>query len=198
MKKLFIFAALLAASVAATSCAKAAEKSEQVAETLSEQAEEVSDLGAEVSEQAAEAGDAIEEAVRTNADAATEAAVETTEKITEKVKEVAGGVEELTNDNAYRPDTKVKQLTVLDFNATWCGPCKMLAPVFDATAKQFGGKVKFVSIDIDKLPETAQAFRIEAVPTVVLLKPDGKAIRYVGTQDLLPATKFAKIITDNL
>ncbi len=107
-----------------------------------------------------------------------------------------GKVEELTDDNALRPDTKVSGLTVVDFNATWCMPCKQFAPVFHDAAGKYEG-VHFVSADIDKLPATAQAFAIEAVPTVVFIKPDGTTLRFVGTEDLLPAEKFEKLINDN-
>ena len=101
-------------------------------------------------------------------------------------------VVELADDNAYRPDTKVEGLVVLDFNATWCGPCKMLTPVFAAAAKKYTD-VKFVSVDIDKLPETAKAFNVQAVPTVVFINAEGTTT-FVGTDDLLPAEKFDELV----
>ncbi len=103
-----------------------------------------------------------------------------------------------TDDSKYRPDGKVENLTLIDFSATWCGPCKIFAPAFDEAAAQFAGKADFVSVDIDKCPETAAAFAVEAVPTVVVLRPDGKSVRYVGTQDILPVDKFVKIVSENL
>lgn len=101
-------------------------------------------------------------------------------------------VVELADDNAYRPDTKVEGLVVLDFNATWCGPCKMLTPVFAEAAKKYTD-VKFVSVDIDKLPETAKAFNVQAVPTVVFINSEGTTT-FVGTDDLLPAEKFDELV----
>ena len=106
------------------------------------------------------------------------------------------GVIDLKDDAMFRPDTKVDQLTILDFNAVWCGPCKMLHPVFEEAAKQYGD-IKFYSVDIDTLPQTAQAFGVEAVPTVVFLKPDGTSQTFVGTEDLLPAEKFDKLVNEN-
>lgn len=103
-------------------------------------------------------------------------------------------VVKLDNDNAIRPDTKVDKITVLDFNATWCGPCKQLTPVFDQAAKAFANKAEFVSVDIDANPQTATAFGVEAVPTVVIMTPDGKTQRYVGTEQLLPYEAFENII----
>ena len=101
-------------------------------------------------------------------------------------------VVELADDNAYRPDTMVEGLVVLDFNATWCGPCKMLTPVFAEAAKKYTD-VKFVSVDIDKLPETAKAFNVQAVPTVVFINAEGTTT-FVGTDDLLPAEKFDELV----
>lgn len=140
---------------------------------------------------AQKAADSVNEVAEAASDAAASAA-ETVEAV------VAGGVQDLTDDNSLRPDTKVAKLTVIDFNATWCGPCKQLAPVFEQTAEKFAGKVDFVSVDIDKFSATAGAFGVQAVPTVVILRPDGKSVSYVGTQDLLPAEKFEKIVSDNL
>jgi len=137
----------------------------------------------------AESGDAVEKTA-----VVTDEAVETTAS----TETAQGGVVMLSDDNVFRPDTKVQKLTILDFNATWCGPCKMLAPVFDSAAKTFSGKVDFVSIDIDKCTATRDAFGVEAVPTVVIMRPDGKTERYVGTQELLPADNFIRIVKDNL
>lgn len=106
----------------------------------------------------------------------------------------AGGVIKLNNDNQYRPDTTVKRLTVLDFNATWCGPCKQFAPAFEQAAKEFGGKVDFISVDTDVNPHTAQAFGIQAIPTVIFLSPDGKTKKFVGTEEILPAERFISIV----
>lgn len=117
---------------------------------------------------------------------ATEVAEQT--EVAESEAPAAEAVIVLDDDNAYRPDTKVDGLVVLDFNATWCVPCKQLTPVFKAAAEKYPG-VKFVSVDIDNLPETAKAFNIEAVPTVVFMNGEETA-RFVGTEDLLPAEKF--------
>lgn len=141
---------------------------------------------------------AVSETVKADEVAQTEAAANTVTNTAEAIDEATGTVINLDNDQAFRPSIKVDALTVLDFNATWCGPCKMLHPVFEAAAKTFAGKVRFVSVDIDKLPATATAFDVQAVPTVVIMRPDGKTQRFVGTQQLLPAANFDKIIRDNL
>lgn len=103
-------------------------------------------------------------------------------------------VAKLVNDQTYRPNKKVKKLTILDFNATWCGPCRQFAPAFEEAAAKYGTRATFVSVDVDQNPQTAAAFGVDAVPTVIIIQPNGKMIRYVGTDDILPAEKFYKII----
>lgn len=77
-------------------------------------------------------------------------------------------------------------------------PLQDARTVFEQAAAKFDGKVAFLSVDIDKCPATAAAFGVQAVPTVVILCPDGKTSTFVGTQDLLPADKFFKVVQDNL
>lgn len=109
-----------------------------------------------------------------------EAATETEQAAPESVS-AADGVIIVTDDTQFRPGMKPEVATVIDFNATWCGPCKMLAPAFDKAAGEFAGKVKFYSVDIDKNPQTAQAFGVTAIPTLVFVSTDGNATTYVGT-----------------
>lgn len=61
-------------------------------------------------------------------------------------------------------------IVVVDFFATWCGPCKMLAPVFDELNTELDGDAKFVKVDIDKSPELAQQFNVSSVPTILIFK----------------------------
>lgn len=104
----------------------------------------------------------------------------------------------LSNDNQLRPDTKIEKLTIIDFNASWCIPCKKFAPVFEEAASKFKGEAEFYSVDIDENPLTASAFTVTAVPTIVLMRPDGQTVRYEGISDILPAENFMKIVKDNL
>ncbi|MEF9990850.1 MAG: thioredoxin [Romboutsia sp.] len=71
-------------------------------------------------------------------------------------------------------------IVVVDFFATWCGPCKMLAPVYDALAQDVEDRADFIKIDIDQSMPLAERFTISTVPTVVIFK-DGKEMdRLVG------------------
>ncbi len=65
-------------------------------------------------------------------------------------------------------------VVVVDFFATWCGPCKMLAPVFESVSEELNN-AKFVKVDIDESLELAQKFGISTVPTMMIFK-DGKVV----------------------
>ena len=67
-----------------------------------------------------------------------------------------------------------KGVVVVDFFATWCGPCKMLAPVFESVSEELND-AKFVKVDIDESLELAQKFGISTVPTKMIFK-DGKVV----------------------
>lgn len=64
---------------------------------------------------------------------------------------------------------------LVDLYATWCGPCRMLAPVLDRLAAELDGQVKFVKIDTDEQPELAEAFRVSSIPMLALMK-DGQVV----------------------
>jgi thioredoxin len=66
-------------------------------------------------------------------------------------------------------------VTLLDFYADWCGPCKMMAPVFSELEKEYNGKVEFKKVDVEAEGAMASQFQIESIPTFVILK-DGKEV----------------------
>jgi thioredoxin 1 len=70
---------------------------------------------------------------------------------------------------------KSNQPVLVDFHATWCGPCKMMAPELQKFAQKNTGKLRVIKIDIDKNPATAQQFNIQGVPTLILFK-EGKVL----------------------
>ncbi|MGN6265920.1 MAG: thioredoxin [Ginsengibacter sp.] len=70
---------------------------------------------------------------------------------------------------------KSSQPVLVDFHATWCGPCKMMAPELQKFAQSNTGKLRVIKIDIDKNPAAAQQFNIQGVPTLILFK-EGKVL----------------------
>ena len=83
-------------------------------------------------------------------------------------------------ENSDLSAAKAAKLAILDFSATWCGPCKMLAPIFDQLSEELDGKAEFYSIDVDQNPAAAKEYRVMSIPNIVLLK-DGELVnRQVG------------------
>ena len=70
---------------------------------------------------------------------------------------------------------------VIDFHATWCGPCKVLSPILEELSDEVDG-VEFVKLDVDQHPEIAGANGVMGVPTVVMLKDGEVKDRFVGVQ----------------
>ena len=64
---------------------------------------------------------------------------------------------------------------VVDFSATWCGPCRMMAPVLEKLSDEMSGKADFYNLDVDEAPEAAAKFGISSIPCLVLLK-NGQAV----------------------
>ncbi len=69
---------------------------------------------------------------------------------------------------------------LLDFSATWCGPCKVLSPIVDKLADEYHGKVRVGKLDIDDSPGVASKFSIRGVPTVLIFKAGQESGRHVG------------------
>ncbi len=71
-------------------------------------------------------------------------------------------------------------ITLVDFTATWCGPCQQLKPELHKMAEEFDGKIKFVEVDVDKSRDIAEKYKITDLPTLVVIKNGEEASRTVG------------------
>ena len=74
------------------------------------------------------------------------------------------------NAQEFENEAKKVAVAVVDFSATWCGPCRMLAPVVESVSEKLGDKVSFYNVDVDEAPGLAMEYRISSVPCLVLLK----------------------------
>ena len=84
---------------------------------------------------------------------------------------------------------------MVDFWASWCGPCKILSPTVEAIAQEYDGKVLVGKVNVDEEPELARQFGVMSIPTVVFLKNGVEFDRKVG---VMPGDVFTGILDDNL
>ena len=87
--------------------------------------------------------------------------------------ESTASVKHITQGEFADEVTRCAQPVVVDFYATWCGPCRTFAPMLDRVADAYTSKIKFVKVNVDESPGLAQNYEVQAVPTVLLFK-DGK------------------------
>ena len=101
-------------------------------------------------------------------------------------------VKDVTKDNFEKEVLESTGLVVCDFNADWCGPCKMLRPIIDEVSET-RSEAKFVSINIDNEDELAYKYGVSSIPCLILFK-DGKEVkRSVG---LIPREKLEEFIEE--
>lgn len=86
----------------------------------------------------------------------------------------------LNNSQFYNKIRTSDKLVVMDFFATWCGPCKMLTPIFESLSKEMSDSVDFAKVDIDRSLEVAQEYKIVSVPTMIIFKNGKEVQRIVG------------------
>lgn len=87
----------------------------------------------------------------------------------------------VVTDKSFEKDVlKESTLTVTDFWATWCGPCRMVAPILDEIAKEFDGKIKIAKLDVDSNPMTAAQYGVQSIPTMIVFKGGKEVDRLVG------------------
>lgn len=99
------------------------------------------------------------------------------------------------NTQEFQDEAMKAAVSVVDFNATWCGPCRMLAPVLEDISEQYADKVSFFSVDVDESPALAMQYRVNSVPCLVLLK-DGEFVdQSIGFR---PAPQLTAWIDRNL
>ncbi len=99
------------------------------------------------------------------------------------------------NAQQFQTEAKKSSVAVVDFSATWCGPCRMLAPVLEGVSEKYQGKADFYNVDVDEAPELAAAYRINSVPCLLLFRNGELADQSLGFK---PAPLLAEWIDSNL
>lgn len=106
--------------------------------------------------------------------------------------ETHGVVRVLSNsDKAEATDKPL----VIDFSATWCGPCHRFKPTFDQVAEEYADRANFASADVDECTDLASAYKIESIPFVLILNPDGTSASQTG---LMSEKEFKAFLDKNL
>ena len=87
---------------------------------------------------------------------------------------------EVTDDTFESEVLQAEQPTLVDFWAAWCGPCKMVAPVVEEIAEEYGDQLKVAKMDVDDNRDTPSTYGIQGIPTLILFKDGEEAARIVG------------------
>jgi thioredoxin len=90
------------------------------------------------------------------------------------------GIQHATDDTFEQLVLKNDKPTVVDFWATWCGPCKMVAPEMEKIAAKYEGAIDVVKVDVDANPRISQAFNIMSIPTIAFFRPGQQPMGVVG------------------
>jgi thioredoxin 1 len=101
-----------------------------------------------------------------------------------------------TTDSNFDADVLKSDLPVLvDFWASWCAPCKAIAPVLEDLAREYDGKLKIVKVDVTNCEETAVQYNIRNIPALIIFKNGEAAAQQVGAA---PRSKLAAFIDQNI
>ena len=100
-------------------------------------------------------------------------------------------VTELNKDNFEKEVMEAEVPVLIDFWATWCGPCRMMSPVIDKIAEEMGDKVKVCKVNVDENHELAEKYEIMTIPAFIVIKNGAEAGRTIGVQ---PKEDILKLI----
>ena len=99
---------------------------------------------------------------------------------------------ELTGERLTRHIARTELPVVADFWAAWCGPCRMMAPVFEQAAQELEPKARFVKIDVDAEPGLAAQFGVQGIPALFVFQKGQVAARHAGAMDLASLRRWVE------
>lgn len=103
---------------------------------------------------------------------------------------------ELTDENFEKEVNSTDKFVLVDFFATWCEPCSLLAPILEKVSQDFKDKVILVKVNVDNAPKNSQKFGVEKIPTVALLKNGKPVSGFVGLAPESSIREWLKNITE--
>ena len=103
---------------------------------------------------------------------------------------MSGSIVHVTDDSFEDEVLKSTQPVLVDYWADWCGPCKMIAPVLDDIATEYGGKIKVAKLNIDENPNTPPRYGIRGIPTLMLFREGEVEATKVGAASKSQLTAF--------
>lgn len=89
---------------------------------------------------------------------------------------------QFTDTNFEEEVLKSDKLTIVDFYADWCGPCKMVGPVIEQLAEELEGTVKIGKLNVDDAPGIAQKYKVMTIPTIIFFKDGEPVHQMIGVQ----------------
>ena len=101
----------------------------------------------------------------------------------------------VVTDSNFSEIVKRHSLVLIDFWASWCGPCRALAPTIEELSKEYGGKVTIGELNVDENRETAERFEVYSIPTMLIMKDGCEVERIVG---LVPKKRIEAVLSKHL
>ena len=108
---------------------------------------------------------------------------------------MAGAAVAVTDSTFQSEVLSSSQPVLVDFWATWCGPCKMVAPIVEEIASEQNGKLKVAKVDVDVNPQSASQFGVMSIPTLIVFKNGQPVERLVG---YMPKAKLMQALSPHL